>query len=52
MNLLDDATEMCITMYESLTNPIFKGQTALADDGTYWVVMEDDGKLYKFHLFC
>jgi hypothetical protein len=49
-NLLAQATELPITMYSSLSNPIFKGQTSLDDDCNYWVVVECEGKLYKFHL--
>lgn len=49
-NLLSQAIELPIYMYSSLDNPIFKGQTPLDDDGTYWVVVDCSGKLYKFHL--
>jgi hypothetical protein len=50
--LLQEATELPLHMYSQLTNPKFKGQTSMNDDGCYWVVMESEGKLFKFHLFC
>ena len=50
--LLSKAIELPMYMYSSLTSPIFMGQTSMNDDGTYWVVMKSEEKLYKFHLFC
>lgn len=51
-DLLSQAIELPIYMYSKLTDPIFMGQTSTDDDGTYWVVVKSNSKLFKFHLFC
>jgi len=48
-DLLSQAQELEVSKYTHLKNPIFKGQTAVDADGMYWMVFEEDGKLYKFH---
>lgn len=46
-NLLNNATELSVSEYLQLKNPIFKGQTSAQND-IYWMVFEEDGNLYKF----
>lgn len=47
--LLQQAIELKVAEYMHLKNPIFKGQTSVDEDMKYWVVFEENGKLYKFH---
>jgi hypothetical protein len=46
-NLLNNATELSVSEYLQLKNPIFKGQTTVKNN-MYWMVFEEEGKLYKF----
>ena len=48
-NLLEQAIELEASEYSNLKNPIFKGQTRLDDNYSYWIVFEEEGKLYKFY---
>ncbi len=48
-DLLSQATELNTSEYSSLSNPIFKGQSRVDDNGYYWMVFENNGVLYKFH---
>jgi len=47
MSLLEQAKEITSSEYLNLKDPIFKGQTRLYSDLTYWMVFEDNGVLYK-----
>lgn len=49
-DVLQVAIEMDITEYSSLIKPVFVGQTSMDDNGNYWVVVECQGCLYKFHM--
>lgn len=48
-DLLEQAKEITSSQYMDLKNPIFKGQTRLNENYQYWVVVEDNGVLYKIH---
>lgn len=50
--MLNLAIEIQLTEYINLKNPIFKSQTRVDDNNMYWVVVENDGILYKIHCFC
>lgn len=47
MSLLEQAKEITSSEYLNLKDPIFKGQTRLYDDLTYWMLFEDSNVLYK-----
>ena len=47
--LLEQAVELEVLEYMHLKNPIFKGQTRLDENNMYWMVFEENGKLFKFH---
>ena len=51
MDLLNKAIELPMYMYSKLTNPEFVTQTSMEENGSYWVVIESEGSLFKFHLF-
>jgi hypothetical protein len=46
-DLLNNATELSISEYSQLKNPIFKGQTDVKNN-MYWMVFEEEDNLYKF----
>jgi hypothetical protein len=48
-DLLEQAIELEVLEYMHLKNPIFKGQTPVDENMKYWMVFEENGKLYKFH---
>ena len=47
--LLDNAKEISSLEYMNLSNPIFKGQTAVDNNLKYWMIFENNGSLYKIH---
>jgi len=47
MSLLNQAKEITSSEYSNLNDPVFKGQTGLYDDLTYWILYEDNSVLYK-----
>jgi len=47
MSLLEQAKEITTSEYSNLNNPIFKGQTRLYGELTYWMLFEDNSVLYK-----
>lgn len=48
-DLLSQSIELPVSEYISLSNPIFKGQSEVDDNGMYWMVFENNGTLYKLH---
>jgi len=49
-DLLNNSTQLSISEYLQLSNPIFKGQTSVDSNNMYWIIFEQDNKLYKFHI--
>jgi hypothetical protein len=49
--LLNQSTELPMSKYSSISNAEFMGQTSMEDNGSYWVVMKSEDKLFKFHMF-
>ena len=46
---LEDCKEITGEEYMELKQPVFKAQTRVQEDNTYWMVFEDSGVLYKIH---
>lgn len=48
---LEDCIEITSSEYISLSNPIFIGKTSVDEDGSFWMIFENEGVKYKLLIY-